>query len=158
MIHLSPTAARCVYDTRAKVSAMDSPKLRVVLADCYGVTHSRLREFLRVAGDIIVAEANGARQTLDVVTRHKPDVLVLEVQTSSQDEVELIRSLRSLGSQAGILALVDAEDPATIRAALRAGANGYALKSSCEEEIVEAVHAVHEANNVLIQGHLEWGH
>jgi NarL family two-component system response regulator LiaR len=103
----------------------------------------------------MVAEAENAGQTVDQVMHHRPDVLVFDVQMPSENGVEVIRRLRTLGSNAGILALVTDEDTPYIRAALDAGANGYVLKSSSADEIVEAVRAVHEANNVLIQGHLE---
>ncbi len=135
---------------------MDNPKIRVVLADGHSISHRGLLKFLQATGDIItVAEARTARQALDLVMHHRPDVLVLDVQRPPASGVAIIQHLRSLGSSVGILALVNTEDTSTIRAALHAGANGYALKSSSADEIVEAVRAVHEANSVLIQGHLE---
>ncbi|GEM_PF-2274299 len=135
---------------------MNNPTIRVVLADTHGLAHRDLQKFLRAAGDTItVASAGYAGQAVDLVTRHRPDVLVLDIEMSPASGVEVIRRLRALGSNVGILALVTTGDTACIRAALNAGANGYALKSSSADEIVEAVRAVYEANNVLIQGHLE---
>ncbi len=126
--------------------------IRVVLVDSSAVIRQNLREYLAEADDIrLTAEAENGPQVLDLVVRHQPDVVVLDAHVSCKKCVETIRQLRSQGSTAGILILLLLEDSLSIKAAIDAGANGYALQSSPIEEVIEVVRAVHEANQVLVQ-------
>lgn len=86
---------------------MNNLTIRVVLADAHGIARRDLQEFLRAAGDtLIVASAGYAGQAVDLVIHHRPDVLILDVQMPPASGVEIIRRLRALGSNVGILALV----------------------------------------------------
>ena len=49
----------------------------------------------------------------------------------------------------GILILTAFDDPPYVKAVLTAGANGYVLKSAEAQDIVDAVHAVHEGQSAL---------
>ncbi len=132
------------------MSDLPSATIRVVLADDHSVVRRGIRDFLTEAGDItVVAEAENGAQALDLVARHQPDVAVLDIQMPEGNGIDVARRLRADGLTLGILLLTAFDDPPYIRAALDAGANGYVLKSSQADEIVEAVHAVHEGKQVL---------
>jgi DNA-binding NarL/FixJ family response regulator len=131
---------------------MDSPVIRVVLADSHRAVRQGLRDRLTAAEGIrVVAETERCGQVGDAVRQYRPDVLALNVQLADGSGIEAIRRLRMSGSDVGILALVTFESASYIKAAIEAGANGYVLKFAEAAEIVEAVRAVHEANRVLIQ-------
>lgn len=129
---------------------MPKTAIRVVLADDHGVVRRGIREFLTEAGDIqVVSEADNGAQALELIEQHRPDVAVLDVQMPGGTGIEVTRHLREKGADLGILILTAYDDPPYIRAAIDAGANGYVLKSSEAEEIVEAVRAVFEGKDVL---------
>ena len=124
----------------------------VVLVDSSAVIRRNIREYLAGADDIrVTAEADNGPEALDLVVQHQPDVVVLDAHMPGQNCVETVRQLRSQGSTVGILILVLSEDSPSIKLAIDAGANGYALQSSPIEEVIEAMWAVHEANQVLVQ-------
>jgi DNA-binding NarL/FixJ family response regulator len=129
---------------------MPKTAIRVVLADDHGVVRRGIREFLTEAGDIqVVSEAENGAQALELIDRYQPDIVVLEIQMPQCSGIEVTRRLRAAGANLGILILTAYDDPPYIRAAIDAGANGYVLKSSEAQEIVEAVHAVFEGKDVL---------
>ncbi len=129
---------------------MPKTAIRVVLADDHGVVRRGIREFLTEAGDIqVVSEADNGAQALELIEQHRPDVAVLDVQMPEGTGIEVTRHLREKCMDLGILILTAYDDPPYIRAAIDAGANGYVLKSSEAEEIVEAVRAVFEGKDVL---------
>jgi DNA-binding NarL/FixJ family response regulator len=130
---------------------MMTPSLiRVVLADDHSVVRRGIRDFLTEAGDIaVVAEAESGTQALALTTQYKPDVVVLDIQMPEGSGLEVARQLRAQGSTVGILILTAFDDPPYLKAALEIGANGYVLKSSEADEIVDAVRAVYEGKQVL---------
>jgi two-component system, NarL family, response regulator LiaR len=124
--------------------------IRVVLADDHGVVRRGIRDFLTEAGDMtVVAEAENGAEAYDRVMLLKPDVVVLDVQMPEGSGIEVTRRLREAGSTAGILILTAFDDPPYIKAAIEAGANGYVMKSSDADTIIEAVRAVHEGKVTL---------
>jgi DNA-binding NarL/FixJ family response regulator len=101
-------------------------------------------------GDIqVLAEAETGAEALAAIREHQPAVAVLDVQMPNGGGIDVTRTLRAEGYTLGILILTAYDDPPYIRAALEAGANGYVLKSSDAEEIVEAVRAVYEGKQVM---------
>lgn len=129
---------------------MPKSAIRVVLADDHGVVRRGIREFLTEAGDIqVLGEAENGAQALELIEQYRPDVAVLDVQMPEGSGIEVTRRLREKGVDLGVLILTAYDDPPYIRAAIDAGANGYVLKSSEAEEIVEAVRAVSEGKDVL---------
>jgi DNA-binding NarL/FixJ family response regulator len=124
--------------------------IRVVLADDHSVVRRGIRDFLTEAGDIVVvAEADNGTQALDLIRQHRPDVAVLDIQMSGSSGIEVARRLRNEGATLGILILTAFDDPPYIRAALEIGANGYVLKISDADEIVGAVRATYEGQQVM---------
>jgi DNA-binding NarL/FixJ family response regulator len=124
--------------------------IRVVLADDHSVVRRGIRDFLTETGEIrVVAEAENGAQALALTAVHQPDVVVLDIQMPDINGIEVARQLRHAGSAVGILILTAFDDPPYIKAALEVGANGYILKSSEADDLVEAVHAVYEGQQVL---------
>ncbi len=132
---------------------MATPTIRVVLADDHGVVRRGIRDFLAEAGDIIVvAEAGDGIQAYDLVIHHQPDVVLLDVQMPNGSGIDVARRLRADGLALGILILTAFDDPPYIKASIEAGANGYVLKSSDADEIIEAVRAVYEGKTAFNVG------
>jgi DNA-binding NarL/FixJ family response regulator len=111
----------------------------MITSSCGGVCV----RFLKHAGVLKYARkrANG-RDAVDLAIQYMPDVVILDISLSVVDGIEATRQIRteSKTTEVMIFTLYDGEDD--IRAALRAGARGYILKSETGEHIVEAVEAL----------------
>jgi DNA-binding NarL/FixJ family response regulator len=117
--------------------------LRVVLADDHVMVRQGIRQFLEEAGDIaVVAEAADGQEACRLVAQHEPDVAVLDVQMPGTTGVEATRDIRARFPGVRILILTAYDDDPYVFALLRAGADGYILKSAPAEELVRAVRAV----------------
>ncbi len=131
----------------------DSPQpIRAVLADDHAVVRKGVREFLEMSGPrsvIVVAEAADGAEAMRLIREHRPDVAVLDIQMPEQSGIEVTRAIRAERLPVGVLILTAFDDPPYVKAVLQAGANGYVLKTADAQEIVDAVHAVHEGQSVL---------
>ena len=124
--------------------------IRVVLADDHAVVRKGIREFLEEAGDlVVVAEAPDGEAALEAIRRDKPDVAVLDIQMPRRTGIEVTRAVRAERLPVGVLVLTAYDDDPYVQAVLEAGANGYVLKNASSEEIVQAIHTVHEGQMAL---------
>jgi len=127
-----------------------SESIRVVLADDHAVVRKGIREFPEEAGDMaVVAEAANGDAALDAIRAHRPDVAVLDIQMPRRTGIEVTRVVRDERLPVGVLVLTAYDDDPYVQAVLEAGANGYVLKNASSEEIVQAVHTVHEGQMAL---------
>jgi DNA-binding NarL/FixJ family response regulator len=127
-----------------------SNKIKVILADDHAVVRSGIKQFLESAGDIqVVGEADDGQIALNLVQKHNPDVVVLDIQMPEATGIEVTRELRRLESKVGILILTAYDDDPYINAVLQAGANGFVLKTAAPEEIIKAVKDVYDGKSVL---------
>lgn len=124
--------------------------IHVVLADDHAIVRKGIREFLEEAGDVsVVAEAANGDEALALIRRFRPDVAVLDIQMPGRTGLEVTRAVRAEGLPVGVLILTAYDDDPFIMTALRSGANGYVLKTAEPEEIVAALHAVHQGRLAL---------
>jgi two-component system response regulator NreC len=119
----------------------ETEEITIVLADDHAVVRSGLRLLLDQAGGLrVVSEAGDAETALRTVLRHKPAVLVLDLNMPGETmSLEAIPKVAEASPGTRVVVLTMQEDPAFARQALRAGAVGYVLKEAADSELVEAV-------------------
>ena len=124
--------------------------IRVILADDHAVVRQGIKDFLQENDAIqIVAEAANGDEALALIRQHQPDVAVLDIQMPGRTGLEVTRAVRAERLPVGVLILTAYDDEPFVMTALQAGANGYVLKTADPEELVAAVHAVHEGKSAL---------
>ncbi len=124
--------------------------IRVLLADDHAIVRAGIRQFLERTDDIqVIAEADDGRQALQMIEELQPDVAVLDIQMPFCTGIEVARQIRMNRLHVGVLILTAYEDDPYIDAVLKAGANGYVLKTAAPAEIVRAVREVHHGKSVL---------
>lgn len=124
--------------------------IRVLLADDHAVVRAGIRQFLEYAGGIdVIAEAGDGREAVQMIQQQLPDVAVLDIQMPFMTGIEVTRWIREHNLTAGVLILSAYDDEPYVQAALRAGANGYVLKTAEPLEIAQAVRDVYAGKSVL---------
>jgi DNA-binding NarL/FixJ family response regulator len=124
--------------------------IRVLLADDHAVVRAGIRQFLEFSEDIqVVAEAGSGAEALALIEQHQPDVAVLDIQMPEGSGIEVTRQVRARQPQVGVLILTAYEDDPYVIAVLKAGANGYVLKTASPGEIIQAVKDVHAGKSAL---------
>ena len=115
--------------------------LRVVLADAHETTLAGLKLSLAGRGFSIVGEATTAAGALDIALEERPDLCLLDVDIPG-DAMEAAARLNSDLPGTGVVMLAAAEDDENLFAALRAGAQGYLLKSMDADRLSHALRGV----------------
>lgn len=124
--------------------------IRVLLCDDQRLFREGLRTILEAEADFeVVGEGSDGREAVDLSSRLRPDLVLMDIRMPHIDGVEATRRIRGAGGpQVVILSTYD--DDEFIFEALKAGAAGYLLKDFPAEELIKALRTVHHAGGILI--------
>lgn len=114
--------------------------VRVVLADDEPLMRAGLRTVLEAPGSVrVVAEVGEGSALLGAVDRHRPDVVLADVQMPGVDGLAALRALcaRADAPPAAVLTTFDLDEYVT--EALRIGVQGFLLKDADPAALVRAV-------------------
>ena len=124
--------------------------IRVLVVDDHGVVREGLRGFLELQDGIeVVGEAADGEEAIEVATRLRPDVILMDLVMPRLDGVAAMRALRETVPSARVIVLTSFLDDDTLLPALRSGAAGYLLKNAEPQELVRAVRAAHAGEALL---------
>jgi len=132
---------------------MQSLKKRVLLADDHAVVRNGFRMLLNAQEDLeVVGEAANGREAVNMAGSLQPDLVVMDVTMPELNGIEATRRICELAPRTRVLALSMHKDGVYVREILKAGAKGYLLKDSGEDDFLAAVRAVGRGEGFLSPG------
>ena len=124
--------------------------IQIVIAEDHLVVRAGIRALLEKVGDFtILGEASNGVEAVEMVEKLNPDILVMDIMMPRLNGIQAAEQLRSRKSKVGILLLSMYSDEALVYQALQSGVNGYVLKSSASDELVNAVREVANGRKFL---------
>lgn len=97
----------------------------------------------------VVGEAKTGRETVDEARKLKPDIVVMDVSMPDLNGIEATRQICDELPHVKVVALSMHKDSVYVREILRAGARGYLLKESEDEDLLKAIRSVHRGEAFL---------
>ena len=141
----SPGPMRHTEQSAGVYMAKRASAIKVLIVDDHPVVRLGLRTMLESEENISVSGMAGSgKEALIEVKRAQPDVVLMDLRMPEMEGTEAIEELRRIQPGIRILVLTNYEADEYVLRALQAGAMGYLLKSTPQEEIVKAVEMVHE--------------
>jgi DNA-binding NarL/FixJ family response regulator len=117
--------------------------ITVLIADDHPMFRRGLRALLAtVPGIEVLGEAANGVEAVRLAEELRPRLLLLDLQMPGGDGLGAIRRLAAAAPQPHILVVTMFEDDDSVFAAMRAGARGYVLKDTDDEEMTRAILAV----------------
>lgn len=120
-----------------------SSKLRILLVDDHGFVREGLKALIRVQPDMeVVGEAEDGEAALKKTDDCIPDIVVMDISMPRMNGTEATKQMKAACPAIKVLALSMHEDATYLRGLLEAGANGYVLKRSAPQELIQALRSV----------------
>ncbi len=125
-------------------------KMRILLADDHSVVRRGFRLILETQSDMeVVGEASNGREAVQLAEKLQPDIVVMDVSMPELNGIEATRRIADVSVRTRILALSMHKDAVYVREILRAGAKGYLLKDAADQDLLNAIRAVHRGEGYL---------
>ncbi len=117
--------------------------IRVIVVDDHQIVRQGLRSILEREPDLeVIGEAASAEAALELVTRDRPDVAVVDVRLQGISGIDLCRRLHELIPATAVLILSSYINEAMVRECVQAGARGYLVKDVDQFDLVKSVRSV----------------
>lgn len=124
--------------------------IRLLVVDDHTLFRRGLVALLSADGRCqVVAQAGDASQAQRLAAEHQPDVILLDNHLPGVHGVDAVQGLREASPRARVLMLTVSEDERDLAAALRAGAQGYLLKTIDADALVDSLHRVLQGQSVI---------
>ncbi|MGH9868502.1 MAG: response regulator [Candidatus Polarisedimenticolia bacterium] len=116
--------------------------LRIVLAEDHTIVLEGLRAILEKEGFQIVGEAHDGQAAVELVGRLKPDIAILDIAMPTLNGVDAARQIARISADTRTILLTVHEENQYVIEALRAGVNGYIVKTKAARDLVQAIKEV----------------
>jgi DNA-binding NarL/FixJ family response regulator len=117
----------------------------VFLADDHKLVLEAVQHALEKAEDFsVVATTNSGAKIADLVARHRPDIVVMDLSMPEVNGLQALDQIRARDKDIKVVILSASNSPSDINAALARGANGFILKSVNPIDLPSALRQVHE--------------
>jgi YesN/AraC family two-component response regulator len=112
-------------------------RLSVLIADDVKETRRAARLMMTLLPTVeVVAVAQNGREAVELVQKHRPDVVLIDINMPEMDGLTAIRNLLQYRPQTACVIMSAQGDSATLQEAFEAGARGYLVKPFTTEELV----------------------
>lgn len=124
--------------------------VRVVLVDDHQMFREGTKYLLTQDPSIqVIGEAETVQEAIAVIAETRPDVAVVDIRLKGGSGIDLVKALRKEHPEVKCLALTAFDYDQYVKAMVKAGARGYLLKDAPGEELLKAIHTVHEGKAAL---------
>ncbi len=129
---------------------MKTETIKLLLVDDHPVVREGLRRLQELMPGIqIVAEAASMQSAVASVRALAPDVVLMDVRLPDGDGIEACRRIKAMSPSTHVLFLTSYADNRFVLAAMAAGGDGYLLKDSDTQRIVDAVRTIMDGGEVF---------
>ncbi|MFZ6820431.1 response regulator [Undibacterium sp. Ji22W] len=120
----------------------DNKDISVLIVDDNDVTRETLRVILRHDGYNVVGEALDGDSALEMATRLKPDIILLDVIMPKVNGIEALKSIRMVMKDVFVLMVTSNTDQDIVAEAVKSGISGYIIKPFNAKKVLDTVQNV----------------
>ncbi len=135
----------------------------ILIADDHQILRQGLKLLLEKQDYIVVGEFSQGKQAIDLCLELKPDIVIMDINMSNTDGINITKKISSRLPGTKIIALSGQNEKRFITDILKAGASGYVLKEKAFTELVKAIKAVQKnqiylcpmSSNLVLEDYLK---
>jgi len=117
--------------------------VRVLVADDHPVVRLGIRANVTPQSDMtVIAEAGDGVEAIASIKEHLPDIVLLDLRMPQMDGLDVLAEVKNSRLPCKIIIMTTFDSEEDVQRAMKAGARGYLLKDSTQEEILDAIRRV----------------
>ena len=124
--------------------------IRILAVDDHPVVRQGIAGMLAVETEMtLVGEACNGREAIQQFRVHRPDITLMDIQMPEMSGLDALIAIRNEFPEARVIMLTTYTGDVQIVRALKAGAQGYLLKSTLHRDLLNTIRAVHAGKRAL---------
>jgi two-component system, NarL family, response regulator NreC len=117
----------------------------VILADDHAMLRCGIKKIIEEAPNLkVVGEAGDGCEVLDLLTKYIPDLVILDISMPRCGGMEASKEIKKIYPGLKVLILTMHRDKEYMLRAMGLGVDGYLLKDSAPDELIEAIFTLKE--------------
>ena len=124
--------------------------INIVIADDHAMMREGIKRLLEFDGTMkVIAEAADGNECLSILSKIKPDILLLDINMPNKNGIEVLKEIRDIDSELKVLILTVHNEVEYLVKAVDIGVNGYILKDSESTELKKAIISIISGENFI---------
>jgi len=127
----------------------------VIVADDHRLFTEGLDLVLSRDGIRVVGTAATGRQTVELTSDLKPDIVLMDIRMPDMDGLQALGAIKASCPETSVIILTSFDNPEYLTRAISLGAAGYLMKDTTSESVVNAIRLVASGEAILDRDILE---
>lgn len=128
-------------------------KVKILVVDDHTIVREGTAKMLELTPEFkVVGQAASAREGLDQVRALQPEIVLMDIKMPGINGIEATRLIKAEFPEVEVIILSMYDEEEYVVEAVKAGATGYLLKDSSQEDLVRAIRIVHSGGSLIQPG------
>ena len=128
---------------KKSTSRPDKSRSRILLVDDHPIVREGLEARINQEPDLLVCGlAEDAHQAMELISQLDPDLVITDLSLEGKPGLELVKDLERAHPALPVIVLSIHDESLWAERVLRAGAEGYIMKSQATQKVVDAIRQV----------------
>ncbi|MEA3321827.1 MAG: response regulator transcription factor [Bacillota bacterium] len=124
--------------------------INVMLVDDHAILRDGLKTIISLESDMkVIGEATGEKEMDALLQRQHPHVIVMDINMPDKDGIELTKKVKKEYPEIKVLILTMYKHDEYFMSAIREGADGYLLKDSHSDQVIDAIRTVNRGESII---------
>ncbi len=128
---------------------MSQGEITLVIADDHPMVRAGLRSMLGASRIRVVGEAGSGEETLDVVRKSQPQVVLMDIRMPGMDGIQALEAMRAEKLPGRVIMVTTYRSTSYLLRSLSMGAAGFVLKDASREELLAAIYSVADGASLV---------
>ncbi len=116
-------------------------KSTIILVDDHPMLRKGVAQLISLENTLeVVAEANTGEEGIALAIQYKPDLILLDLNMKGLSGIDTLHALKQADIDSKVVMFTVSDNEVDVLQALKYGADGYLLKDSEPEELIEKIH------------------
>lgn len=128
-------------------------RVKIMVVDDHTIVREGTARMLELTPEfLIVGQASSAREALDLIRTLNPEIVLMDIKMPGINGIEATRMIKQEWPDIEVIVLSMYDEEEYVVEAVKAGATGYLLKDSSQEDLVRAIRIVHSGGSLIQPG------